>query len=778
MNRHLVIVACMFAAASATSRAAEIDFNRDIRPILSENCYHCHGPDIKKREAELRLDTRAGLFGEGENGLIIVPGKADKSDLIRRIHSSDKDEQMPPPDSKLSLSDKQRTLLRAWIDSGADWRGHWSFESIKKPAVPKTGGNWAHNEIDQFVLSRLKKEALSPLPAATKQRLLRRASFDLTGLPPTLADLDAFLADKSPSAYEKAVDRLLASPSYGERMAWDWLDAARYADSNGFQGDNERTMWPWRTWVIRAFNSNLPFDRFTTMQLAGDLLPKATPEDKLATGFCRNHMINGEGGRIAEENRIEYLFDQTETMGTVWLGLTLTCCRCHDHKYDPLTQREYYGLVAFFNQTSVNGGGGNPRTPPVIDVVPFEKQDRRTELEKQLATITERVAKSKPVDAKLKAEEKKIRDQINATRKGAVKVMVMKDSKPRKTFMLNKGVYSQPTKEVTFSFPVAVSAIPGKAKPPKPANRLDLAKWLVDPKHPLTARVTVNRHWQKFFGNGLVKTAEDFGAQGEKPTHPQLLDALAADLIAGGWDIKALHKKIVMSATYRQTAKATAEAYERDPENRQLARGPRSRLPSWMIRDQALAVSSLLVEKIGGPSVKPYQPAGVWAEATFGKKRYKQDHGDALYRRSLYTYWRRIIGPTIFFDVAKRQTCTVKTARTNTPLHALVTLNDITYVEAARGLAQRVMLKTDTPTKRIEMAFRLCTSRRPDAEESALLLKRLATLQKQYTTTPKAATELLVVGESAPDEKLAPVEHAAYTGLCLLLLNLDETLSR
>ncbi len=1006
MSRYIL---CIVGLALISPVAAqEVDFSRDIRSILSENCYHCHGPDAKSREGDLRLDTRQGLFREGENGLIVTPGKSDQSDLIRRVFSSDEDEQMPPSDSKLKLTDQQRQLLKKWVDSGAQWRGHWSFEPVKKPAVPSSVSQWPVNEIDHHVLARLKQHKLTPSPPATKQRLLRRVSFDLTGLPPTLQQLDDFQADLSPEAYEKVVDRLLASPTYGERMAWDWLDAARYADSNGFQGDGERTMWPWRSWVIRSLNANMPFDQFTVKQLAGDLLPDATLEDKLATGFCRNHMINGEGGRIAEENRIEYLFDQTETMGTVWLGLTLTCSRCHDHKYDPVLQSEYYSLAAFFNQTSVNGRGGNPQTPPVVDVVSQDQQKRRDDLNQRIAAITseiksitqtrsseqqaweakllqgtaspnwnilqpsstkathqtltvqpdksilaggpnpkndtytiettskltkitgirlealrdkshtqnglarsdsgnfvltgfELLAGGQPIklgsaeatfeqgplkaataldgnpqtgwavhegrivdrphtavfrlaqpltlkpDTKLtitlrhdsrhvshnmgrfrlavtdaaspslgdtqqkllellridpskrtadqakqiatqfeqavpavvdlRAEEKKIREQIKSLSTSSVKVMVMQDmAKPRKTFTLSKGLYSQPKTEVSFGFPASLALPDSEESAPK--SRLDLANWLVDPQHPLTARVTANRHWQKFFGQGLVKSTEDFGVQGRKPTHPQLLDALAAGLIASDWNIKALHKQIVMSATYRQSAKAPAELYQSDPENQHLARGPRSRLASWMIRDQALAVSSLLVQRIGGPSVKPYQPSGVWAEATFGKKRYAQGQGDDLYRRSLYTFWRRIVGPTMFFDVSKRQTCSVKTARTNTPLHALVTLNDITYVEAARALAQRVMLQHDDPAKRIETAFRLCTSRRPNADEISLLQGRLDILLKHFAADSNKATELLAIGESKTDPKLDKVQHASYASLCLMLLNLDETLSR
>ncbi len=706
----------------------KVDFSREVLPILSDNCFHCHGPDASRREGRLRLDVEAEAKKRA-----IVPGSSEKSRLYQRIVTPKERRRMPPKHSNRKLTKQQIATLKRWIDEGASWGEHWGFTRVVRPPLPKLKKHAARvrNAIDTFVFARLEREGLSPSPPASKARLIRRVTLDLTGLPPTPQEVDAFEKDLTPQTYNIIVSRLLNSPAFGERMAWNWLDAARYADTNGYQGDRTRTMWPWRDWVVEAFNKNMPYDKFTTWQLAGDLLPKATQEQKLATGFCRNHMINGEGGRIAEENRVEYVFDMTETMGTVWLGLTLNCCRCHDHKYDPIAQKEYYQFSAFFNQTPVKGNGGNPQTPPIIEV----------------------------------------------TRRGQkAKVMVMADMKKRRpTFILDKGLYNKRGKEVSMGVPESLPEFPSKA----PVNRLGLAKWLTSRDHPLTARVTVNRIWQQIFGTGLVKTTEDFGRQGEKPSHPELLDWLAAEFMESGWDVKHLLRLIVTSETYRQTSRVSKELLARDPKNRLLARMSRFRMPSWMLRDQALAASGLLVRKLGGPSVNPYQPKGVWAESTFGKIRYKQDHGEALYRRSLYTFWRRIIRPTIFFDSAKRQTCTVKQTSTNTPLHALTTLNDITYVEASRKLAERVLLSKakDTPG-RLELAFRYVLARKPNEREAKILHRCLMRAKSYFDENPKAAQELLSTGESASNKSLNRIEHASYAVVCQAILNLDEALTR
>jgi mono/diheme cytochrome c family protein len=835
MRYLLLTTAALGLASRLTAADPPVDFSRDVLPVLSDHCFACHGPDAKARKADLRLDTKDDALRT--ESPVIVPGKSGASELIRRLTVEDESELMPPPRFKKPLTPQQIDTLKRWVDQGAPWGRHWAFEKPVRPTVPKLSTEYSTlrtTPIDAFILARLEKEGLKPSPQADRATLIRRVTLDLTGLPPTPEEVEAFLKDTSPDAYEKVVDRLLASPRYGERMVWEWLDAARYADSNGYQGDGERTMWPWRDWAVRALNDDMPFDEFTVWQLAGDLLPDATLEQTLATGFLRNHMINGEGGRIPDENRVEYVFDMTETVGTVWLGLTLNCCRCHDHKYDPVSQKEYYALFAFFNQTPVTGAGGDPQTPPVVEVRTPADEARLKEAREKASAAAKELDElerfifprdtDRPAAASAKAKDlpKELRDALArpagnrsrdqlarlekhfaskeqtyaerlkslaalvAARDEAIRriprVMVMQDmAKPRDTFVLTKGLYNQPAGKVSAGVPASLPPLPDGA----PQNRLSLARWLVSPENPLTARVTVNRLWQQFFGVGLVKTVEDFGIQGERPVNQELLDWLACEFMQPGkptdgrpWTLKRLVRLLVTSAAYRQSSKVTPDLAERDPENRLLARGPRYRLPSWMIRDQALAASGLLVGTVGGPPVHPYQPPGVWEEATFGNKRYPQGRGDDLYRRSVYTFWRRIIGPTLFFDAAARQTCTVTQTRTNTPLHALATLNDITYVEAARALAQRVMLAEADDAKRVELAFRLVLARNPTAEESKVLRAGLGRLRKQYAADPDAARKLLAVGESKRDESLDTAEHAAFAGLCLTVLNLDEALTK
>ena len=549
-------------------------------------------------------------------------------------------------------------------------------------------------------------------------------------------------------------------------MAWDWLDAARYADSNGYQGDNERTMWPWRDWVIDAFNANLPFDQFTIWQLAGDLLPDATFEQKLATGFLRNHAINGEGGRIPEENRVDYVMDMAETTGTAWLGLTFNCCRCHDHKFDPISQREYFQLSAYFNQTPVDGSGKSGQTAPVLAVPSSEDKAHLAEIAAGIAP---------PDGGEVPSERRKeLEGQRAKIEKGIPKVMVMADMpKPRKTYILGKGSYSSRGDEVSMGTPAVLPPLPDGA----PANRLGLARWLVSAENPLTARVVVNRLWQQLFGIGLVKTPEDLGTQGETPRHGELLDHLAVEFREGGWDVKALMRLIVTSATYKQTSRS--DGYAADPDNRDLARGPRFRMPSWMLRDSALASSQLLVDKVGGAPVNTYQPSGIWEEASFGKKKYKLGSGDDLYRRSIYTFWRRIVAPPAFFDNADRQTCNVKPFRTNTPLHALYTLNETTFVEAARMLAEGALkAPAKNPRGRLDALFVRILSRPPDDAEIKMLQLGFVQSRKAFAARPEEAKALLAVGAHPRDESLDPVEHAAWTALALAVLNLDETLTK
>jgi hypothetical protein len=860
------LLALTLAWAGSSGRAAEplpptVEFNRDIRPILSDACYHCHGPDKAKRKAKLRLDTEDGAFADLGGYRAFVPGSLDESEAYQRITAEDDVDRMPPVDSGRHLTPRQVELIGRWIEQGARWQKHWSLIPPQRPTPPGVEDPaWIRNPIDAFILDRLGREGIDPSPEADKTTLIRRVTLALTGLPPSPAEVDAFLADDAPDAYETVVDRLLRSPRYGERMALEWLDAARYADSNGYQQDGTRTLWPWRDWVVEALNRNMPFDRFTIEQLAGDRLPGATPAQKVATGFHRNHMLNGEGGRIPEESRVDYVVDRVDTTATVWLGLTLGCARCHDHKYDPFAQRDYYRIFAYFNDVAETGRvdrGGNaapvlalptPEQTATIaalnrTIADLERQQKaeeqtllsaqpqwedatRAELagplarlvalaqippdrlsESQKKELADQAAKitrpapiieilltptarrsdgqkkelavyhldSSPVRQALRkrlAESRKALEGVNGS---IVQTMVMEDRpEPRETFVLQRGAYDKPGEKVSPGVPASLPPLPEGAPP----DRLGFARWLVDPANPLTARVTVNRTWQLFFGAGIVKTAEDFGVQGEPPSHPELLDWLATEFVRTGWDVKALHRLIVTSAAYRQSSGVTPTLRERDPENRLLARGPRHRLSSLVLRDQALAISGLLVERVGGRPVRPYQPPGIWEEMSFGKIAYQQDHGDDLYRRSLYTFWRRTVGPTDLFDAPARQVCTVRQGRTNTPLHALVLLNDVTYVEAARVFAERLMKEGgSTPEGRITRAFLLATARPPGDAEQEILARSLHRLLEQFRADPDAARKLVGVGEAPRDPQLDVTELAAYTGLASLILNLDEVIT-
>jgi hypothetical protein len=1027
-------------------RAAEppVSFNRDVRPILADNCFACHGPDQARRKANLRLDTEEGTFAERKGSRAVVPGSLDKSELYRRITAEDENERMPPPTSGKRLNPGQIDLLRRWIEQGAKWEKHWAFLPPQRPEVPAVKDEkWVRNPIDAFVLARLEREGLGPSPEAEKATLIRRVSLDLTGLPPTPAEVDVFLADTSPDAYEKVVDRLLRSPRYGERMAYRWMEAARYADTNGYQGDGERVMWRWRDWVIEAYNKNLPFDRFTVEQLAGDLLPGATLEQKIATGFNRNHRGNGEGGIIPEEYAVEYVVDRVDTTATVWLGLTMGCARCHDHKYDPIRQREYYQVFAFFNNIPEKGRVNKyGNSPPMIPSPTREQQDRLKRLKDGLAAADadfdrmgprrsaaqrqweqslkdaprldwaptraqtdqfeltgdtanqaapERRAKfvggdpayapgphgqAAELDGKryldagdvggygylqkfslagrvylkgdrggmilsrmadvprgtgygLKVEGGKLRalftnrwlddamrvetedaltpecwhhvvmtydgsrtakgvkayldgrpaglkvllDELNqefktsqpfligagdgadgrfhglirdvrvydrvvtpdeagilanadsvsaiaaiapekrspaqahkieecfldkyapedvrAAQEKVVQLrvkteklidtfpttMVMEEMPaPRDTFVLLRGAYDKRGEKVAPGVPEVVFPWPRGVK----ADRLGFARWVADPGNPLTARVAANRLWQMLFGHGLVRTVDDFGAQGEAPTHPELLDWLATEFVRTGWDQKALLKTIVTSATYRQSSRVAPVLLQKDPENRLLARGPRSRLSAEMIRDQALAVSGLLREKVGGPSVRPYQPPGLLKDLT-GSEDYPQSHGDDLYRRSLYTFWKRTVAPPLMmtFDAAGRETCVVRETRTNTPLQALTLMNDVSFVEAARALAQRVIKEGGaTPEQRLAFAFRLATDRPPRVAERKVLLDGFEQHLSRFRKEKGEALKLVSVGEYRRDEGLDVGELAAYTAVASLILNLDEVITK
>lgn len=1063
-------------AGSADNSKPPIDFSREVRPILSDNCFACHGPDESHRKAKLRFDTKEGAFAKPG---VITPGDAAKSRLYLRVSSKDQDTVMPPPSSGHKLTEKQIETIRRWIDGGAQWNEHWAFIAPKRPEIPKvTNTGWVRNPIDSFILARLEKEGLKPQPEADKTTLLRRVYLDLTGLPPTPADVDAFLADRSPDAYEKVVDKLLASPHYGERMAMVWLDLARYADTHGYHIDSHRDMWPWRDWVIRAFNENKRFDQFTIEQLAGDLLPDATQDQKIATGFNRNHMINFEGGAIPEEYLTEYVIDRVETTSTTWLGLTMGCARCHTHKFDPISQKEFYQFYAFFNsvpEVGLDGRTGNAApilslptdeqkaeqqwligaiqdltdalsdknvAPPQrewektlsgrvavapvegitahyeldgsltdssgryrygrtlngdpafgsgmvsravsldgqtalsfgdagafdtgdafsfalwmrpgigkIDNFAFRKvEDENTrrgyelifekshliDIQRWAAPLTIRLISNWPDNAiivqtkesfnnnewkhlaftydgsgraaglkvflngKL-AEVEVVKDALNGSIKTGAELIVgdkktgkaysgglddmrfysrvldereiedlavhypirtilfgvggkrtkeeegrlreyfltevapekmrrqyaeLKDirkrkrdldkvilntmvmmelGQPRDTFVLSRGDYRNKTEKVSPGVPAILPPLPVKFM--QRPNRLALAKWLVDPNHPLTSRVAVNRFWQVYFGHGIVKTVEDFGVQGEPPVHPELLDWLATEFmnptwrlgggamgrendnpqsaIVGGWDVKAMQKLIVTSATYRQSSRVTPELREKDPENRLLARGPRYRLPAETIRDNALAVSGLLDAEIGGRSVLPYQPPGLWEEMAFGDgfsmQEYVQSHGKDLYRRSMYTFWKRTVPPAAMatFDAPDREKCVARRAVTNTPLQALVTLNDPTYVEAARAMAERTLREGGkNVSSRIVYVFRLALARKPSGREAKVLRDLLSRQLINYRKDRKAASELLRVGESKVDDKIDQTELAAWAMVASAILNLDETITK
>lgn len=779
----LTLLAAIIVSASAKPAPPKtkstpqpiVRFARDVRPILSDKCFKCHGFDAKTRVANLRLDTEEGAFAALSSGKAFVAGKPEQSRAYLRMIEKNPALRMPPPDSHKTLTAKQIELVRRWIAQGAKYEKHWAFMPPVRPAPPKVkNAAQARTPIDLFLLEKLEARGLKFSPEATKETLLRRVTLDLTGLPPTIQEIDSFLADKSPNAYRKVVDRLLASPRFGERMAWEWLDAARYADTNGYQEDRYRPMWPWRDWVMDAFNRNLPFDQFTTEQLAGDLLPNATDAQKLATGFNRNHMLNGEGGRIPEESRVEYVKDRVDTTTTLWLGLTMACAQCHNHKFDPLAQKEYYRFYSYFN--NITESGGIDKDGVAFPAIPYLTSDDKTKAAELSRQIAEAQTRTDKADAANKPAAQKeldaLKKQLSDLNAAAPQVMIMQERPtPREAFVMLRGAYDKPGEKVTMGVPAVLNSLP----PTAPVNRLGLAQWLVSPQNPLTARVAVNRLWQTLFGVGLVKTAEDFGAQGDPPSHPDLLDWLAAEYVRLKWDTKALIRLMVSSAAYRQSSAVMPALLQADPDNRLYARAPRYRLPAFMLRDQALAVSGLLVEKFGGAPVKPYQPEGVWEDFSYGKITYQPDHGEALYRRSVYTFWRRSVAPTTLFDTASRRVCQVRLARTNTPLQSLTLLNDITYAEAARILAERVIKEGGTsPEARLNHAFRLAAGRRISNDERTLLAKRLRLLQTFYRANLPEAEKLLSIGEKPHDKTLETAELAAYAAVMSVILNLDE----
>ena len=819
-----------------------LDFNRDIRPLLSENCFFCHGQDGNQREADLRLDQARSALDSGA----IVPGDSEASSLIERIDSDDPDFIMPPPEANRQLSPEQKKRLRQWIDEGGKYEKHWAFSAPQRPTPPSTKlTDWAKNPIDQFVLSKLESRGLSPSPQADRSTLIKRLSIDLLGLPPTIEEVDAFVSDPDPAAYEKLVDRMLANPHYGERLALPWLDAARYSDSNGFQQDGDTWQWIWRDWVVRAINDDLPFDQFTIWQVAGDLLPDATPDQKIASGFNRNHMLNGEGGAIAEEQRFVNLFDRVDTTSTTWLGLTMACAQCHDHKYDPVTQKDYYQFLDAFNRVPESGTPQRQSSrirvgKPFLELPTAENKKHIAELEKKILDLQSAcdsatdlaytawklginsdgdasdltglpaglVAILKIKDAARSDEQKtsletglrkhfettamkqfakqvpamvernKIKQQLSNYRGDQIpRVMIMSDDKPRKSHILARGEYLKPGKEVSFNTPAFLPPLPKGA----PKNRLGLAQWLVAPENPLVARVQMNRVWQYFLGASIVNSPENLGVQSEFPIHRDLLDWLAVEFRTGGWSMKRMNRLILTSATYQQSSRVTPDHLTKDPGNQFYGRASRFRMPSMILRDWALASSDLLVQRVGGPPVYPYQPDNVWEPLAITKERdftYPASAGEDLYRRSLYTFWRRTVGPANMFDASNRQACRVRNSETSTPLHALTTLNDPTWVEAARCLAASSLQHAKSLEPQLVYAFRKVLCRTPTTKD----LQRLSRAhQKQleiYQSDETAALALLSIGQAKRNTELQAPQHAAMTAVCLALLNLDEALTR
>ena len=1006
------------------SGAEKIDFNRHVRPILSDNCFACHGFDAKHRKADLRLDVPEGAFAMTDGVQAIRPGDSDASALIQRILTQDEDEIMPPPDSHKKLTKDQIALLKQWVKEGATYRKHWAFEAPVKVTPPNAGN--IEGGVDAFIQDRLKREGLNPVPQATKPEQIRRVTLDLTGLPPTLAEVDAFLADTSDGAYERVVDRLLHSVRYGEHMARYWLDAARYADTHGLHLDNERSMWPYRDWVVRAFNENLPFDQFTTWQLAGDLLPGATLDQQIASGFNRCNVTTSEGGSIGEEWIFRYAVDRTETTMSVWLGLTAGCAVCHDHKFDPISQKEFYQMYAFFNSAADPAMDGNILlTPPILRLATDQQKKSIADQMSALTDVQKKITAALPLDSyedpalakvkppvketdsvwfddafpagakvtahgggvplfvekpvhsgtkalkitstglaqdfydsgaqplvvptngkfflhvfldpdqpptalmvqfninswsnraiwgdeskipfgklntpekilmgplpkvgewvRLEVDAKKIGVKNGAQIKGfaftlhggtvywdqmgvrstvdpandpswsystwrkqsqgkRVEVLpldlrdlvrgkkpelwspeearrvktfwlenlysgvspevqkmrtqrtaltakkeeleaavpatfIMKDmDKPRDAFVMQRGQYDKPGDRVSRQTPAVFPAMPKKAD----YTRLDLAQWLVSPSHPLTARVAVNRLWQQFFGVGLVKSSNDFGSQGEPPSHPELLDWLAVTFREQGWDMKKLVKRLVMSQTYRQTSRVTAETWARDPENRLISRGPRFRLDAEVIRDQALFVSGLLHPQVGGKGVRPYQPENVWEPVGFSGSntaKYVRESGDSLYRRSLYTFWKRTAPPPAMttFDAPARESYCLRRERSNTPLQSLVLMNDVQHFEAARNFAQRILTEGGSGTEqRLSHGYRLAVGRYPSAQEASILRTALDEHLRRYQADPTSAQKAITFGDTKSNPTLNPSELAAWTLLANLILNLDETLN-
>lgn len=774
----LLFGAVCLIGSSAIAQEESLDFVRDVRPILSETCFHCHGPDSETREADLRLDLRDSAAS------VLEGSDADEIELLRRILSDDPDQRMPPPGARKQLNQSQQEVLRQWALGGGEYEKHWSLRKPQRPHVPTTeNDDWCRNSIDRFVLKELEDVGLQPAPRASLTTLIRRLHMDLVGLPPSVAAVERLILRAEQIGEERTLDelqeQLMASRHYGEHMALPWLEAARYADTDGYQNDRYRYQHAWRDWVIRAFNDKMSYRQFVIEQLGGDLLPNPSLWQQVATGFGRNHRINSEDGSIPEEWRVENVVDRVDTFGTVFLGLTVGCARCHDHKYDPISQKEYYQLFAYFNNIAEHGVGPNNGNSP-----PFVELPKSWPL---LSDEEDRALTPDPVE--LKPARKEAGNGLLRPQAGSPKtVMVMHElAEPRATYRLIRGQYNMKDKSEPLEPNLPLALLPSETQSetlshePRgnaPRDRLELAHWLVGGNNPLTARVAVNRIWQQFFGMGLVESSDNFGSQGTLPSHPELLDWLAVEFQQSGWDMQHIQRLISQSATYRQASKTTLELREHDPQNRLLARGPRVRLQAFALRDQALAAAGLLVSKTGGESTKPYMPEKIWS--AISNNKYKEDEGENLFRRSLYTYWRRTIPPPTMmnFNAAAREVCSVKTEVTNTPLQALTLLNNKTFVEAARGLAERMSEVATCSEDRIVYGFRCVTSRMPTSSELNLLGGVYQTALSNFEEDQDAAQQLIDIGESPVGSDLPVARLAALTVVASVLLNLDEAITK
>jgi hypothetical protein len=769
----LVLAVWMLPMVASAQEPRKIEFNRDIRPILSNNCFVCHGPDNNLRKAKLRLDDEKDAHAK-----VIEKGDPLFSELFRRLVTDDKTKIMPPPKSMKQLTKAEIGLIFEWIEQGAKYESHWSLIAPRKHELPKVkNAKWVRNDIDRFILAKLEAEGVAPSPEADKRTLIRRLSFDLIGLPPTPDEVDAFLADRSADAYEKVVDRLLRSKHFGERMAVHWLDIVRYADTAGYHSDNERSVWLYRDWVINAFNNNMPFDEFARTQIAGDLMPNPTNDQKIASGHNRLLQTTEEGGSQPREYIAKYAADRVRNFSTAWMGLTLGCTECHDHKYDPFTTKEFYSLAAFFADIQETPVGRQAPTP----IMSSEQQEKAKTFDERIAAMQKEITalpkeQVKDAQQKLAAVQKEKAEAL----KKVPSSLISTPTTPRMVRILKRGNWLDDSGEIVSPTVPAVLPSLKIADVKKRPTRLDLANWLVAPENPLTARVFVNRLWMLYFGQGIVKTADDFGALGTWPTHPELLDWLALDFQNHGSDIKRTIKQIVTSAAYRQSSKGTPELRQRDPYNQLVARQGRFRVDAEFVRDNALAISGLLVPKVGGPSVKPYQPAGYWKYMNFPTREWTSDKGENQYRRGLYTHWQRtFLQPSLLaFDASNREECTVERPRSNTPQQALVLLNDPTYVEASRVFAEKIIASSGKTPDRIQTAFRLALQRQASEAEIAVLSQLAAKHRTRYEASPKDAQAILGVGYAPATKEIAPAELAAWTSVARTILNLHETITR